>query len=837
MAVQRTDHYIEYTVTQDGEKRSFPYAFPTKSLDYIAVVDKTEEQSRYLERTEYQVQAAMGGLDNGGTVTLAEDAEAGHIIRIERQTPRTQLKTFGNQNRIRPEEIEDALDRTTMLIHELTVDTSGIYRDIAGEGDKREEGDAQVLSTLQSALASETAERKAEAAEEKMFREQGDANEKAAREEADGILQAQITTVTAALATKADNGHKHTIPDTDGLQAALDGKAPTEHQHSMDDVTGLQSALAGKQEAGEYAEKDHAHDQYATKEDLEEVSVDVPVATYSTPGIVRPDGVTVHIEADGTLSAVGGGTSGEGGGTSVHNELTGRNVPDAHPISAVTGLQDALNGKQEAGSYSVTGHSHVISDVSDLQAALSGKQDAGDYAAAEHTHTQYAEAGELTALEQTVQAITDGDITTTPADHTHAIADVETLQDTLDGKAASTHTHQQSEIDGLADALANAGGGIAEAPEDGNYYARRSKVWAEIKRKFVCFHPDGGPVFYKYKSSSTASTARVRVRAGSIINGYEYTSYSSLPAITVSDTSNQGQDFGIFYRNGSFYVKQDNKEDPASETTWGKRIGGFHVGLVPYDATLASAGCNTATSSPLVSMVWTQADLDLVKDINEYSIWDLSYRPKCDPRGMVCVRDGNGKGNFWVDIYFLNNNYYNKGTSRANQPMASGAVLPPRAKIAGGNGTALYTTLNWYEANEIAFDQNKRLMTYDEFCVAAFGVTENQSLGGSGTPEQTKHENGYMSKWGIEQATGHIFTWGRTAHGVSLADANVANAWQENIATRGQVYNKPCAVLFGGSRSFAALSGSRCGNWSDVPSASNWQIGARLACDHLTLGA
>ena len=42
------------------------------------------------------------------------------------------------------------------------------------------------------------------------------------------------------------------------------------------------------------------------------------------------------------IGAVGGG----GGGTTVHNELTGRDADDAHPISAITGLEDELDNRQ-----------------------------------------------------------------------------------------------------------------------------------------------------------------------------------------------------------------------------------------------------------------------------------------------------------------------------------------------------------------------------------------------------------------------------------------------------------------------------------------------------------
>lgn len=48
------------------------------------------------------------------------------------------------------------------------------------------------------------------------------------------------------------------------------------------------------------------------------------------------------------LKILGGGG---GGGTSDHSQLTNRDISDQHPISAVTGLQDALDGKQPSGNY------------------------------------------------------------------------------------------------------------------------------------------------------------------------------------------------------------------------------------------------------------------------------------------------------------------------------------------------------------------------------------------------------------------------------------------------------------------------------------------------------
>lgn len=57
--------------------------------------------------------------------------------------------------------------------------------------------------------------------------------------------------------------------------------------------------------------------------------------------------------------------------------------PDKHAIADVDGLQDALDGKQAAGDYSVNGHKHVKADITDFA----------------HTHT----ASEVTDLDATIK--------------------------------------------------------------------------------------------------------------------------------------------------------------------------------------------------------------------------------------------------------------------------------------------------------------------------------------------------------------------------------------------------------------------------------------------------
>jgi hypothetical protein len=39
--------------------------------------------------------------------------------------------------------------------------------------------------------------------------------------------------------------------------------------------------------------------------------------------------------------------------------------------------------------------------------------------------------------------------------------------------------------------------------------------------------------------------------------------------------------------------------------------------------------------------------------------------------------------------------------------------------------------------------------------------------------------------------------------------------------------------MLGGNRNNGSLCGSRCANWNNYPRNSNWNIGARAACDDL----
>lgn len=235
-----------------------------------------------------------------------------------------------------------------------------------------------------------------------------------------------------------------------------------------------------------------------------------------------------------------------------------------------------------------------------------------------------------------------------------------------------------------------------------------------------------------------------------------------------------------------------------------RQIGGFHY---------APGGNATA-----------RAGGDSTPQVNEYSLWDIKFRPSCaDPRGMALVANA-----FWADIYLTGVDHYTNGTSKYNVTIADGSSPPKVPAFFGGNGTAAYTTLTWWEAAEVALSNGKRLPTYAEFAGLAFGTTEAVSVGAD--PASTIWQTAYVSKWGCNQATGVLWCWGGEFGGGAASATYVANT-----TGRGSTYQMENAVLFGGSWSIGANSGSRASGWLYSAPLSVSFIGLRCVCDSCIL--
>jgi len=243
-------------------------------------------------------------------------------------------------------------------------------------------------------------------------------------------------------------------------------------------------------------------------------------------------------------------------------------------------------------------------------------------------------------------------------------------------------------------------------------------------------------------------------------------------------------------------------------TAGGRRIGGFHY-APGGNASAPSGGDSTA-------------------QINEYSFHDLKFRPSCeDPRGMTLVADG-----FWTDIYLLNTNPDVNGTSALGLTIADGDSPPIIPAAFGGNGSTDYGSFKWYECQEVFAAYGKKAPTYAEFVALAYGVTEETSRGSD--PGTTQIDAARTSKWGVIQATGNQFVWGRDV----IADATGAGTYRDITEGRGKIYtynDDPYGIFFGGkwnagdkagSRSLLSL-GSVADSFSDTSS--------RGVCDHLVL--
>jgi hypothetical protein len=313
--------------------------------------------------------------------------------------------------------------------------------------------------------------------------------------------------------------------------------------------------------------------------------------------------------------------------------------------------------------------------------------------------------------------------------------------------------------------------------------------------------------FYKSDSSTAAFTktgnGTASIKAGTLVDvAGKWVQFSTATAITMP-TLTAGTDYAIWVKDDGT-IQADASFTVAPGTGNWRKIGGFHY--APGGNATAQSGGNTTAQ------------------INEYSFWDLKFRPECsDPRGMTLVAGG-----FWVDIYLTGVDAITNGSSKYNVTMADGSSPPKVPTLFGGNGSTTYGSYTWFEAQELATAFGKRTLTRQEFMAAAYGTTEASSVGTDQV--STVLNAAYTSKWGVIQATGVLWVWGLDRGGPFAAAS-----WNANTEGRGSEYNAPNAARLGGLWNDGSNSGSRCSTWDIVASNSNSTIGSRFACDHLQL--
>lgn len=313
--------------------------------------------------------------------------------------------------------------------------------------------------------------------------------------------------------------------------------------------------------------------------------------------------------------------------------------------------------------------------------------------------------------------------------------------------------------------------------------------------------------FYKQDSSSVAftktGTGTASIKAGTRVGvvGTEVV-FAAATAITMPSLT-AGTDYAIWVSDSGAIQASANFSAAPAAGNW-RTIGGFHY--APGGNATANAGGNTTPQ------------------INEYSFWDLKFKPACqDQRGMALVA-----GKFWAAIYLTGVNHITAGVSAYSQTIADGSSPPKKPLSFGGDGIAAYTSLNRWEAAEVLAAYGLRLPTYDEFSELAFGTTEGASIGTD--QGSTVWNPAYVSKWGCNQVAGVMWQWG-----ADFGGGAAAAGWTANTGGRGSTYQLPNAALFGGSWGSGSSCGSRCSGWVNSPADSGSSFGARGCCDHLQL--
>jgi hypothetical protein len=314
-------------------------------------------------------------------------------------------------------------------------------------------------------------------------------------------------------------------------------------------------------------------------------------------------------------------------------------------------------------------------------------------------------------------------------------------------------------------------------------------------------------------TSITAST--ISVKAGTLVDvagtivSFAADTAVIMPALTA------GTDYAI-YACGDGSIRADvSFTAPTGYTAANSRkIGGFHY----------APGGNAAG----------QAGGDVAPAINPYSVWDLKWRPACgDPRGMALI-----DGSFWCDIYLTGVSHILDGTSKFGATIADGTTPAKIPVEFGGNGSNVYASFNWWQANEVVQSHGKDLLSYGESSVAFYGVTEGTNAPGNADPVNTKLDAARTSRWGIMQATGNMWIWSRD-FSYRPDSTNPGWNWKDQAGARGQLYLNNdfglTAAMLGGSWGDGVIAGSRSSRWASYPWFSAGNFGARGRCDHLRL--
>lgn len=336
---------------------------------------------------------------------------------------------------------------------------------------------------------------------------------------------------------------------------------------------------------------------------------------------------------------------------------------------------------------------------------------------------------------------------------------------------------------------------IPEIKPDGS---NSGKVLSSNGTDFAWITPSAGGssrgLFFKANPSTVAfertGVGSAIIKAGTIVDvDGTIVTFSASAAITMP-TLAAGTDYAIWVKSDGTIEASSNHNTAPGSGSW-RKIGGFHY--APGGNAVITAGV-------------TPTGGNTTPQINEYSFWDLKFRPACpDPRGMTLVADS-----FWSDIYLTAQNAVTLGlTSAFNVQIADGSSPPLMPIMYGGNGTSTsYVGYNWFSASELASAFGKRLTSQEEYTSLAYGATNSSRGTDPIITQMSTTDAQYTSRWGVIQSVGCLWVLRHVLPGSTTA------------------------VILGGAWSYGSSS-YRVSYWTHGNTASINDVGSRFCCNHL----
>lgn len=292
--IENTSTKILYSA--DGTNKVFDIPFDFINNEDVVLSVKLPADTDFTKITEnYLVNKAMATVTYpvSGNALVADSS-----VLIERNTPVTQLESSANLH-FTSSDVERGLDKITMIAQEIKNNTDGYATDIKTLRKDNDDLGDQVHNI-----------------EAKIPQAASDSNQL--------VDKASMASAIAAV----QKGVDYNASDIAAVSADLAGKQDTLVAGNNITIEGnvISATCAG--------------------------GGTVEIATTDTLGIVKPDGSTIKITSDGTISAVGGGTG--GGAVNSVNGKTGDVVLSASDVGAAT-TQYVDNAVAGAGGSGLTG--------------------------------------------------------------------------------------------------------------------------------------------------------------------------------------------------------------------------------------------------------------------------------------------------------------------------------------------------------------------------------------------------------------------------------------------------------------------------------------------------